>query len=103
MSITTAARLRNATAAVEAITGRKFCRKCNSHKPFSGGVSALDSRHRTVWYCADCTRIASGQANSATTPAVLTSAKTRPMTEKRSASVCLTDFWKLAHKPLEKS
>ncbi len=101
MSIATASSLKRSTAAVETVTGRRFCRKCNSHKPIEGGRHALDSRRREVWYCAGCTRIAIGQASSATTPEILTPAKARPMRHKRAASVGLTECWKLAHKPLE--
>lgn len=103
MSITSATSLKNATAAVVAVTGRKFCRKCNSHKTLDGGRLALDSRRRTVWYCKGCTRMTSGQASPATTPETHTPVKARPTTPKRDVSAGLTDFWKQAHAPLKES
>jgi hypothetical protein len=102
MSITAASSLKSATAAAEAATGRKFCRKCNSFKPLDGGRFALDSRHRFIWYCAKCTRFTSGPASPATNSEIPTPARARTVTSKLDAGTGLTDFWKLAHKPLEK-
>ena len=86
MSTTTASSLKSATSATEAITGRRFCRKCNSHRQIDGGFSALDARRRTVWYCVGCTRIPSGQLRPATTSSIPKSAIVRPTTFKHDAT-----------------
>lgn len=102
MSIATASSLKNATAAAEAVTGRKFCRKCCAFKPLTGGIFALDSRRKNIWYCSSCTRKTSFKGSLATTPASPTPAKARQVTSKRDALAGLSDAWKNAYAPLEK-
>lgn len=96
MSATTAAELARETAAANAATGRRFCRKCYSFKPFDGGHSALDARRRAVWRCASCTTNKSGQA-----PVTAQSSTKTPITRSaKNVAGVLSPAWKAMHAPL---
>lgn len=95
--MTTNLELKAATAAVNAQTGRRYCRKCTLFKPFAGGYLGQDARRRPVWYCATCTKIGGRQARPATVAKNQTDSR-RP--GQRDLSSDLSPAWKLAHAPL---
>lgn len=56
------------TAAVDSVTGTRYCKRCNGHRKSDGGTHLSDALNRCYWVCQACTegyhaQRASGQSD----------------------------------------